>query len=404
MFDDHKLWRDRFSQRTKDLGKYLRYIFNGHLMIVLVFLIGAAAYYYQNWVKGLPEHFPAEIIMAVFIGLFLTYSPVYNFLLEADQVFLLPLENKMKRYFYRSGIVSLIYQGYILLLVLAVFMPMYARVSTSGFRPFFTFLIMLLALKAWNLASSWRIQYFIHPAVYRWDGIVRYFINTTFAFLLFKQANPLILLLIAVVMALYYRFFYKSTKNSSLKWDLLISQEEKRMNSFYRLANLFTDVPMLKDTVKRRKWLDFLVKPMGFSQEKTFHYLFVRTFLRSGDYLGLFIRLTIIGGLAIYFLSFGLGQILIAVLFLYLTGFQLLPLWNHHQNKIWVDLYPVQAKYKKSAFYSLLMVILIVQTVLFTVILLFKGQWSSALIELLAGSAFSYIFVFIYNKNRFKSE
>jgi ABC-2 type transport system permease protein len=263
---------------------------------------------------------------------------------------------------------------------------------------------MLLALKAWNLASSWRIQYFIHPAVYRWDGIVRYFINTTFAFLLFKQANPLILLLIAVVMALYYRSFYKSTKNSSLKWDLLISQEEKRMNSFYRLANLFTDVPMLKDTVKRRKWLDFLVKPMGFSQEKTFQYLFVRTFLRSGDYLGLFIRLTIIGGLAIYFLSFGLGQIVIAVLFLYLTGFQLLPLWNHHQNKIWVDLYPVQAKYKKTAFYSLLMVILIVQTVLFTVILLFKGQWSSALIELLVGSAFNYIFVFIYNKNRFKSE
>jgi ABC-2 type transport system permease protein len=373
-------------------------------MIVLIFLLGAAAYYYQNWVKGLPEHFPAEIIMAVFIGLFLTYSPVYNFLLEADQVFLLPLEDKMKRYFYRSGIVSLIYQGYILLLVLAMFMPMYARISTSGFRPFFTFLIMLLIIKAWNLVSSWRIQYFIHPAVYRWDAIVRYFINTTFAFLLFKQASPLILLLIAVVMALYYRFFYKSTKSSSLKWDLLISQEEKRMNSFYRLANLFTDVPMLKDTVKRRKWLDFLLKPIVFSQEKTFQYLFVRTFLRSGDYLGLFFRLTIIGGLAIYFLSFGLGQILIAVLFLYLTGFQLLPLWNHHQNKIWVDLYPVKKKYKKSAFYSLLMVILIVQTVLFAIILLVKGQWSSALVELLAGSAFSYIFVFIYNKNRFTAE
>jgi ABC-2 type transport system permease protein len=404
MFDDHKLWRDRFSQRTKDLGKYLRYIFNGHLMIVLIFLIGAAAYYYQNWVKNLPDHFPAAIIMAVIIGIFLTYSPVYNFLLEADQVFLLPLEDKMKRYFYRSGIVSLVYQGYILLVVLAIFMPMYARVSTSGFRPFFTFLILLLALKAWNLASSWRIQYFIPPTIHRWDTIVRYFINTTFAFLLFKQASPIILLFIAVIMALYYRSFYKYTKNSSLKWDLLISQEEKRMNSFYRLANLFTDVPMLKNTVKRRKWLDPLVKTIRFTQENTFQYLFVRTFLRSGDYLGLFVRLTIIGGIAIYFLSFGLGQIVIAVLFLYLTGFQLLPLWNHHQNKIWVDLYPVKAKDKKSAFYSLLMTILMVQTVLFAIILLVKSQWSSALFEFVAGSIFSYIFVFIYNKNRFKTE
>ena len=404
MFDDNKLWRERFGKRTKDLGKYLRYIFNGHLMIVLLFLLGSAAYYYQNWVKGLPDNFPSEIIMAICIGLFLTYSPVYNFLLEADQVFLLPLENKMKRYFYRSGVISFIFQGYILLLVLAVFMPMFARVSSSGFRPFFPFLIVLLVVKAWNLASGWRIQYFIQPSIYRWDAIVRYFINASFAFLLFKQANPLILVAIAVVMVLYFRSFYIRTKNSYLKWDLLINQEEKRMNSFYRLANLFTDVPTLKDTVKRRKWLDFLLRSIAFSQEKTYHYLFTRTFLRSGDYLGLFVRLTVIGGIAIYFLSFGLGQVLLAVLFLYLTGFQLLPLWNHHQNKLWVDLYPVHEKYKKSAFYSLLMVTLIVQTIIFTIILLIKSQWSSALLELLVGGAFSYYFVFIYSKKRFKAE
>ncbi|MCQ6280663.1 ABC transporter permease [Bacillus sp. EB600] len=404
MFDDNKLWRERFGQRTKDLGKYLRYIFNGHLMVVLLFLLGSAAYYYQNWVKGLPDHFPSEIIMAICIGLFLTYSPVYNFLLEADQVFLLPLENKMKRYFYRSGIISFIFQGYILLLVLAVFMPMFARVSSSGFRPFFPFLIVLLVSKAWNLASGWRIQYFIQPSIYRWDAIVRYFINTSFAFLLFKQANPLILVAIALVMVLYFRSFYIRTKNSNLKWDLLINQEEKRMNSFYRLANLFTDVPTLKDTVKRRKWLDFLLQSIPFSQEKTYHYLYTRTFLRSGDYLGLFVRLTVIGGIAIYFLSFGLGQVLLAVLFLYLTGFQLLPLWNHHQNKLWVDLYPVHANDKKSAFYSLLMVILIVQTIIFAIILLIKSQWSSALLELLVGGSFSYYFVFIYSKKRFKAE
>lgn len=404
MFDDHKLWRDRFSQRTKDLGRYLRYILNGHLMIVLIFLIGAAAYYYQNWVKGLPVTFPSAIIMAICIGLFLTYSPVYNFLLEADQVFLLPLETKMKRYFYRSGIISLIFQGYILLLVLAAFMPMYARVSSSGFHLFIPFLICLLIVKAWNLASSWRIQYFIQPSIYRWDAIVRYFINTAFSFLLFKQAQPLILVALAAVMVLYFRAFYIRTKNSSLKWDLLISQEEKRMNSFYRLANLFTDVPKLKDTVKRRKWLDFLLQPIRFSQEKTYQYLYARTFLRSGDYFGLFIRLTVIGGIAIYFISFGLGQVLLAVLFLYLTGFQLLPLWNHHQNKLWVDLYPVPAKYKQSAFYFILIVILIVQTLIFAVILLIKSQWSIALIELLAGSVFSYFFVYVYSKNRLKAE
>src|SRR5574342_16315 len=134
MFDDKKLWKDRAGGRVKDLGRYLRYIFNGHLVIVLLFLIGTAAYYYQQWVEALSPDFPAEIIIAVLIGLFLTYSPVYNFLLEADKVYILPLEEKLKGYFFRSGVASFVFQGYILLMVLAVLIPMYAHVNSSGFQ------------------------------------------------------------------------------------------------------------------------------------------------------------------------------------------------------------------------------------------------------------------------------
>ncbi|WP_312472429.1 ABC transporter permease [Neobacillus sp.] len=401
MFDDNKLWKDRAGGRVKDLGRYLRYIFNGHLVIVLLFLIGAGAFYYQKWIVTLPTDFPAEIIIAILIGVLLTYSPVYNFLLEPDQVFLIPLENKLKGYFLRSGVISLAFQGYILLMVLAVLMPMYAHINSSGFRLFFLFLLVLLIVKSWNMATSWRIHYFVQPSVYRWDMVVRYFINATFTFLLFKQENLLILLLI-VVMAFYYRSFFVRTRKMGLKWDLLIDGEEKRMSSFYRLANLFTDVPQLKATVKRRKWLDIFINQMAFSQDKTYLYLFSRTFLRSSDYLGLFIRLTIIGILGIYFISFGLGQILLSVLFLYLTGFQLLPLWNHHQNKLWVDLYPVAPKYKISAFHLLLIIILFIQTVIFALFILIKGEMVIALLALVAGALFSYLFVYLYSKNRLK--
>ncbi len=187
MFNDQKLWKDRFGARVKDLSKYLRYIFNGHLVVVLLFLIGGGAFYYQNWVKTLSDGFPAELIMAVIIGIFLTYSPVYNFLLEADQVFLIPLETKLKGYFWRSGAVSLIFQGYILLMVFAVLMPMYAHVSNSGFRSFLPFLVVLLVVKAWNLAASWQIRYFVQPSVPIWDTIVRYFMNALFCYLLLKH-------------------------------------------------------------------------------------------------------------------------------------------------------------------------------------------------------------------------
>lgn len=403
MFDEKKLWKDRAVNRIKEFGRYLRYIFNGHLVIVLLFLIGMAAFYYQNWINTLPLGFPAEIIIAVIIGLFLTFSPVYNFLLEADQVFLLPLENRLKGYFLRSGLVSLVLQGYILLMVLAVLMPMYARVSTNGFRSFFIFLIVLVGLKVWNLAVSWKITYYVQISVSRWDMLVRYFINVTLTFLLFKQANILILLVCALILAGYYRSFSSSTKKLGMKWDLLIGQEEKRMASFYRLANLFTDVPKLKDTVKRRKWLDLFINRIAFSQEKTYLYLFSRTFLRASDYLGLFIRLTVIGAFALYFMSFGLGQILFSLLFLYLTGFQLLPLWNHHQNKLWVDLYPVAQKDKTSAFRLLLFVILVIQAFVFTLIIFLKGEWTIALLVVFSGLVFNYLFVYVYSRKRLKA-
>ncbi|OIK12365.1 ABC transporter permease [Bacillus sp. MUM 116] len=403
MFDEKKLWKDRFGRRLKDLGSYLRYIFNGHLVVVLLFLIGSAAFYYQNWIKTLSEGFPAELIIAVVIGLFLTYSPVYNFLLEADRVFLIPLETRLRDYFLRSGIVSLVFQGYILLMVLAVLMPMYARVSSNGFHSFLLFFVVLLMIKGWNLAVNWKIHFFVQPSIYRWDMVVRYFINGVFTFLLFKQANFLILLIMFLVIGFYYWTFWSRTKKLGLKWDMLIEQEEKRMAAFYRLANLFTDVPKLKDTVKRRRWLDVFLKRIHFTQKNTYLYLFSRTFLRSSDYLGLFVRLTVIGALALYFISFGFGQILLAVLFLYLTGFQLMPLWNHHQNKLWVDLYPVSTPFKSAAFQSLLMVILVLQVILFALFILIKGDIIIAMLEFAAGLAFSYIFVYVYSRKRLKA-
>jgi ABC-2 type transport system permease protein len=403
MFDERKHWKDRAGKRVKDLGRYLRYIFNGHLVIVLLFVVGSAAFYYQKWVERLSGGFPAELVMAVIIGIFLTYSPVYNFLQEADQVFLIPLEDRLKNYFFRSGAASFVYQGYILLLVLAVLMPLYAHVDQNSYRTFLPFLLVLLIVKAWNLAASWRIDYFVQAAVHLWDIAVRYFINVLLCFLLFKQANLLFLMGIGIVMVFYFYTFLVRTKKMGLKWNQLIDQEEKRMASFYRIANLFTDVPKLKDTVRRRKWLDLLMKRISFSQGKTYLYLFSRTFLRSSDYLGLFLRLTIIGTLALYFISFGLGQILMVILFLYLTGFQLLPLWNHHQNKLWVDLYPVEKKYKLDAFHSLIMVILTVQAVIFALFIFIKGEFILALLALLAGVAFNYLFIYFYSKSRLKS-
>lgn len=403
MFDEKVLWKERFSKTIKELGRYSRYIFNGHFVIVMVFLIGTAAYYYQEWLKTIPEQFPVALIMAIVLAVFLTFSPIYTFLFEADKVFLLPLENKLSGYFKRSMIVSFIIQAYLLFMALGVFMPMYARVNEGNYQTYLPFFVVLLIMKVVNILTRWKVQYFVETKSHRLDSLVRYAINTVFLFFLFSNAKVFFLLPEIVLLLILLFFYNKNTKSKGLKWEFLIEQEERRMTAFYRFANLFTDVPKLRDRIKRRKWLDWLFAKLDFAQDKTFSHLYTRTFLRAGDYFGLFIRLTVIGGVGIYFISFGLGQILVILLFMYLTGFQLIPLWKHHQNKLWINLYPIKGEVKEQSFKKLLSGLLYVQAILLSLVLLVKGELVLTLISVIAGLGFAFLFTNIFVKKKLQS-
>jgi ABC-2 type transport system permease protein len=403
MFDEKVLWKQRLGRTSKELGKYLRYIFNGHIVIVMVFLLGTAAYYYQDWVSTLSKDFPVPVIMAAVLAFLVTYSPIYTFLLEADRIFLIPLEEKLKAYFHLSIIASFFIQLYLLIIGLAVFMPMYAHVNDDSYGSFLPFLFILCISKIFNLLIRWRVQYYVDTNSHKIDSIVRYFVNGVFLYLLFSDAPIWFWLPVGLIYIVLYFVYLSQTKLKGLKWEFLIEQEERRMMSFYRLANMFTDVPKLRDRVKRRKWLDWIAGMLSYRHESVYMHLFVNTFIRGGDYLGLFVRLTVIGILALYFITFGNGQILFVVLFLFLTGFQLMPLWNHHQNKIWIQLYPVKESQRENSFKKFLAAILMIQSVLLSLPLFLKGELFIGLFSIGAGFVFSYLFVYVYNKNKVRA-
>jgi ABC-2 type transport system permease protein len=366
-------------------------------MIVLIFLIGSLTFYYQQWVKTLDESFPVAVIMAAILGVFLTYSPIYTFLLEADRVFLLPIESKLSKYFWRSGIVSFVLHAYILLMVLAAMMPMYVQVSGSTYRTFFYFVFLMLILKIWNLATRWRIQYYVEKNVHRTDSFVRFCLNFVFLYLVFVAASDFLLIILFIIMLGVYYFFYQNSKKKGLKWEEIILLEQNRLTGFYRIANLFTDVPKFKDEVKRRKWLDWVAKKVSFQQGNTQLYLLTRTFVRSGDYFGLVMRLTVIGGLVIFYWDFIYGQFLFLVLFLYLTGFQLMPLKNHHQNVLWIDLYPISNEQREKAFRTILTWVLVLQTIVFNLLFVLKGDWLLSIIGMGIGVVFTLLFIRYYS-------
>src|SRR5690625_642077 len=125
MFDSHAFYKKRISAHLKETSRYLRYIFNGHLVIAMFFFIAVAAYYYQQALTELPENFPTSIIMGIVFGLVATYSPVRTLLKEPDLVFLIAAESKMNAYFRNSLIYSFLIQLYVIFLIAAALGPLY---------------------------------------------------------------------------------------------------------------------------------------------------------------------------------------------------------------------------------------------------------------------------------------
>ena len=63
-----EIWGNRFVHYMTELQKYMKYVFTGHLAIVLLFTIGAGGYAYSEWLKEVPPGFPSACIAAVLIG------------------------------------------------------------------------------------------------------------------------------------------------------------------------------------------------------------------------------------------------------------------------------------------------------------------------------------------------
>lgn len=402
MFNAQQFFKDRFADHLKETSRYLRYIFNGHLVIAMLFFVSALAYYYQQWLVQIPDHFPTALIIGVSFGIITTYSPVRTLLKEPDLVFLLPAEHKMSPYFRNTLIYSFFFQLYLILVVAAVLGPLYfASYPELGTKPYLLIVFVLFIFKIWNLLANWWMLKIRDARSRMVDQILRLLLNiVTFYFFVTGE-----LLLAAITTVLLFGLFaynyYLSKQHAAIVWDLLVEKDQMRMRTFYRIANMFTDVPHLKTQVKKRHWLVALVtKSISFKQEKSFDYLYRITAIRSGDYLGIYVRLIVIGGLAIYYVPNFWMKLIFSILFLYLSAFQLMTLWNHHRTIAWLDLYPISVEPRKRALLNWLLQLMIIQTVIFGVLFALMGNYLGLVIVLSIGSLFSILFVYGYVKKK----
>lgn len=392
MFNSHDFFMKRFSAHLKDMSRYLRYIFNGHIAFAMLFFIAAIAYYYQQWLATIPDNFPTAWIMGGVLGIVVTYSPVRTLLKEPDLVFLIPAEHQMGAYFRNALIYSFVIQLYIVAIVMAAFGPLYAT-SFENRGNYLVIIVVVLIFKLWNLIANWWILKIREKNILVIDQVARLLLNiSVFYFLI--NGNMLLASVTTILFTIVFLYnFSLSRKQAGVNWELLLEKDIHRLQSFYRFANMFTDVPHLKNKIKSRQWLVSMIeRNIPFERKSTYDYLYRISFIRGGDYLSMYIRLIIIGGVFIYFLPNIWIKIIFAILFLYMTIFQLMTLYQHHRTIMWLDLYPVEVEMRRKALLKWIIELAIVQTVLYAIVFLLAQAYLGFLITLVGGLLFTFAF------------
>ena len=276
-----KLFKERSKRFNARCAKYSRYVFNDHFILVLLFLLGFVLVQYSQLLRHFPKN-PWAIILGLLVLCLLLpfWGNIATYLEPADKHYLLVKEEEVI--------------GHI------------KKVTGRAFRFWVIVqtLIFILVIPVWGV---------ILVAVAM--AILKYFIFQ-------KKAQP----------------FYKQ---SGLNWTEAIEAENKRQQSILKFFSLFTNVKGITSSVKRRGYLDSILKRTKKDKKHTWYNLYLRAFLRSGDYFSLSCRLFTLSLLVIFLVPEKWLAMVLVVVFDYLLLFQLTALKSHFAYQRMANLMPV---------------------------------------------------------------
>lgn len=358
----NNLWKKRLNLYLKRMIKYYRYVFNDHFVIALLFLLGGISYTYSNFIKSLNVDlsYPwAKPVVIIVLLVMLQFGKVGTLIDEPDKVFLLPQEKGMREYLMKAQKRAWVSNSAIQIVVWIVLLPfIYYGVHLNLVES----IILLLSQVALKVAQV--NLFFIRAFEAKYQAgkysLILNYVVPLIVYMLGLYASIYFALGITVGLILYLKSL---PKNKIIQWNYLIDVEKLRLMRKYSFFNLFTDVPQIKKKAKRRKYLDWLIPKF----KNVYGYLFIRAIIRNGEYSGLYIRLTVIEFIVLLFIPKFWLSLVIGMLFIYLIGFQMLPLYKYFDDNVFVQLYPLETNRKGKEFKSILLALLIINAFLATI-------------------------------------
>jgi ABC-2 type transport system permease protein len=374
--DIGKLWKERAHFFWGEVLPYFRYVASSGLAAFLIILFIVSTHYYANLLEQLPENFPVNWIALICLLPVLTLSPIRTFFKPADIIFLLPAEHRMKPYIQNTMIFSLVVQSVFTTVIWFVIWPMYRVSMGANGDIFFVLLFVLLVMKWTNLYGHWQEEQFQernHRTLY--TLLLRWVLTAVLLYLLFTFTLMKVVFITALVL-LTYIISLRLPSKFMIHWDHLIKIEQQQRAKYYVFLSWFVDVPELHSRVSARRIISKISNMLAFTQQNTFRYLYLKTFIRS-EIFGIILRLTFVGATIIFFLPQGVLKIGFFLFFIYLIGVQLSALEQHHRYTFWIHVYPLA---KEERINSVLHVIIRIHMVI--VLLLFLVVFFTMTIKL----------------------
>lgn len=357
------VWSKRFLHYMEELQKYLRFVFTGHIAIVIVFVVGALGYRYSEWLKIAPADFPAEWLVAIAVGIVLAFSTPTTLLKQPDSVYLLPLESSMKDYFKKA--LSWTFMSQVLLPagLYIISIPMLNTVTELESSQIWFGLFVVVVLKYFNVQIEFNYRYGNRGKMLSVDRIARMLLSmlTLQTVLVEGMAMSAVYVLLFIA---YNLMLIRRVEGMPVPYEHFIALEQSRMMRFYRFANYFTDVPHLRGAVRRRGWLDFVYSFVKYSKDDTQRYLLWRTFIRTDDHFYLWLRLTAVSVVVALFAGIPIVVWIVAAAMSFATVLQLKHALMSNVEFRMDMLYPIPVGQREIAVNSLLRIVNAVQAII----------------------------------------
>lgn len=377
MSNIENIFADRRKKEQELKLTYSKYIFNSHLIMFLIIVLGAALINYSKWIAVASqfELYSVFIAASLAFSYYLISTKIKTYIKEADAVFLLPLE----KYYKNVGRKNVINISVVHIIAFIIFyFAVKPITSIIGNVDKLSICLLLMVIVINNLLKYVQV---IHYKELIWVKILQFIVVFIQIISVFIVNTYILITDLVGIIALSYSTYYilknaGNVRNADdkekfvVKWTEAAEYDKHRMESYLKFVNMFVDVPLSGVKVARRKYFDAILPKLtkdNFTKENSFKYYYYRVFLRQENTVFLALRLMLLAGLIIFSFKNPYVSAVAIISYSYLTIIQFVPLYKQMSNNIWHSILPVDESIKIGSFKKLLMVVMLTTTIMLAI-------------------------------------